>query len=268
MIRMEWINETLELVRSRVFDGISLKSEELIARGVPQTYAAEIEKSVDALITEIGFRRRGRFIVISGIDKSGKETQAFAGGADVVPVSAFIKEHGYDVINVLQPSYDTVLGGLVRWYLNNSSSVKKENAWMLWTLDRAQHNRSIAEWLSNGGIVVAKRWTESHVVYQQVQGIEVESILKAERNIIKQDITFILDVDVQEVLKRLNGRGDNYENVEMLNRVRENYMRLGLMYKYGTMVYVDANGSPREVNRTLLSIIKTYFDASSSNRQI
>ena len=265
---MEWIDKALELIKSRVLNGIGLKSEELIAKGVPPAYAIEIAKSVDSLITGINFTRKGLFIVISGIDKSGKETQAFLGGAGVVPVSEFIKGLGYNVINIMQPSYDTVLGGLVKWYLNNPNSVKTENAWMLWTLDRAQHNRRIAEWISSGGIALAKRWTESHVVYQRAQGIDVDTILKAERNIIKQDITFVLDVNVPEVLRRLNGTGDNYENVETLNKVRENYLRLGHMYKYGTIVYVDANGSPSEVNRTLLSIIKSYLELWSSNRRI
>ncbi|MDG6930266.1 MAG: hypothetical protein JRN10_03360 [Nitrososphaerota archaeon] len=264
---MEWISGSIGLIKSGIMEGKRVDRLELMGRGVPQTYAAEIENAVDALINGVEFDRRGIFIVISGIDKSGKETQAFTGGAGVKPVSAFLRELGYSVMDVIQPSYETVLGSMVRWYLN-SGSLKKEDAWILWALDRAQHNRKIAGWLSKGGIVLAKRWTESNVVYQAVQGLSAEEILMAERNIVKQDITFVLDVNVQEVFRRMDGKADYYENAGMLNRVMENYLRLRSFYRYGTIVYVDANGPPQEVNRTLLSTVKDYLDASSGSRQI
>ncbi|MEM0097113.1 MAG: hypothetical protein QXY52_04345 [Conexivisphaerales archaeon] len=264
---MEWISNSIELIKSRIMEGKKVNKQELMENGIPLLYAAQIEWAVNTLNTKIEFRRKGIFIVISGIDKSGKETQAFKGGENIKPISAFLKEHGYSVMDIIQPSYDTILGSMVKWYLN-SGSLNREDAWILWVLDRAQHNQKIANWLSNGGIVLAKRWTESNIVYQAVQGVNVDAILTTERNIVKQDVTFVLDVNLSEVLRRMNGKGDYYENTRMLNQVMENYLKLRSSYKYGTIVYVDANGSPQEVNRTLLSIVKDYLDANLGNPQI
>lgn len=264
---MEWISSSIELIKSGIIEGKRVNKEELEDKGAPPLYAAEIEKTVNSLIKRVEFKRNGVFIVISGIDKSGKETQAFTGGANVKPITAFLKELGYSVLDIIQPSYDTVLGSMVKWYLN-TGSLKRDDAWILWVLDRAQHNQKIADWLSKGGIVLAKRWTESNLVYQTVQGISADAVLMAERNIVKQDITFVLDVNLSEVFRRMGGNGDYYENFEMLNKVMENYLKLRLTYRYGTIVYVDANGPPHEVNRTLLSVVKDYLDARLDSRQI
>ncbi|MGC8661129.1 MAG: dTMP kinase [Nitrososphaeria archaeon] len=264
---MEWINSSIGQIKSGIMEGRKVSKQELMDNGVPPLYASEIEKAMDALIKRIEFKRNGIFIVISGIDKSGKETQAFTGAANVKPISAFLKEQGYSVLNIIQPSYDTVLGSMVKWYLN-TGSLKREDAWILWVLDRAQHNLKIADWLSKGGIVLAKRWTESNLVYQTVQGINADAILMAERNIVKQDVTFVLDVNLSEVFRRMDGKGDYYENSEILKKVIKNYLKLRLTYRYGTIVYVDANGPLHEVNSTLLSVVKDYLDASLDNRQI
>jgi len=264
---MEWLNNSIDLIKSRIIDGRELNHDELVKMGIPERYAIEIEMAVDALINRINFQRNGLFIVISGIDKSGKETQTFIGAPNVKPISVFLKEQGHRVMDIIQPSYETLLGGLVKWYLS-SGSLKKENAWILWVLDRAQHNKDIAKWLSEGGTVIAKRWTESNVVYQAAQGVNVDCILEAERNIVKQDITFILDINVEEVLRRINGKGDYYENIDMLKKVRENYLKLKELYKFGKIVYIDANGPPVEVNNTLISIMKSYLAFLSDNQQI
>ena len=110
--------------------------------------AEDIIRSYKNLIDEKSYIKNGKFIVVSGIDKSGKETQAISGTGCVKPLRQFLVEKGFNVMTILQPSYDTRLGSLIKYYLTESKKTIKP-AWMLWSLDRAQHKEKIIEWLSN-----------------------------------------------------------------------------------------------------------------------
>ena len=71
----------------------------------------------------------------------------------------------------------------------------------------------------------------------------------------RADATVLLDIDPREALARVDGRGGDvskFENLEFLEQVRENYLRLA--GEFGFRV-VDASRGPDEVLSDVMSII-------------
>ncbi len=221
--------------------------------------AEDIVRAYKNLTSNTSYIKKGKFIVVSGIDKSGKETQAISGKGCVKPLNQFLIEKGFNVLTILQPSYDTRLGSLIKRYLTENKKTIKL-AWILWSLDRAQHKQKITEWLAREkNVVLAKRWSESNVVYHAAKGINAEEILNFEKNVPKQDLTLIIDIKPETSIKR-NPEPDAYENLNLLKIVWENYMKLNYLYPYGDKIYIEGETDPCTVNNTLLSVTNDYLE--------
>jgi dTMP kinase len=204
--------------------------------------------------------------VITGIDKSGKETHAFNpdGLAEVTSAKDYLAKMGYNPLTINLPSYDTQLGSLVSAYLRRPSDIQlagsldPEYAWILWSLDRVQHLNKVRKWLRKpGNVLLAKRWLESHLVYQSAMGIDYTRILKFEANVIKQGYTITLDVPVKESLARKGSsdKDDLYETEKTLQEVRNRYLNLPSLYPYGSCYIIDASRSLKDVNQDLIAVL-------------
>lgn len=239
---------------------------------IPVQLSREILRVASSLIS---FRpkkpRLGKFIVVSGIDKTGKETQVFnpSRKENVVSLVGHLKGKGYQVLGIAQPSYDTKMGRLVACYLGRNVEglsiegvVDKDVAWILWSLDRAQHNEKVAYWLalSPAHIVVSKRWTESNLVYQAVNGINPDRVLAVEKNMVKQDYTIILQLPVSAALERLSTlHRDAYEQSYTLQRAADLYSSLESLFPYGKVYRIDASADIVTVNRRLLELVDSIL---------
>lgn len=208
----------------------------------------------------------GKMIVVTGLDKSGKETQAFnpERSTKITSIYDYLLSKSYRVLKISLPSYKNTFGSLVAAYLGKEDSpflilgeLPEEVAWILWSLDRAQHNPEVEGWLNASpfNVVLSKRWTETSIVYQKTKGIKNERILKLERNIIKPAYTFVIDVSPEIAFERMRvsrEKPDRYETMEFLMKVREDYTKLHEYYPFGKIFYFDGSGSPERVNKELL----------------
>jgi thymidylate kinase len=235
---------------------------------LPQLLSEQLVAISSSLIEFKPHHRLGKFLVLSGVDKSGKETHCFNQNSlpGVTSVFEHLRSKGFSVYPVRQPAYDTLLGGLVGAHLGRraatlklSGHIESKYAWLLWSLDRAQFNPKVDSWLASGpkNVVLAKRWTESHAVYQPEVGVEHERVMKFETNIVKQDFTIVLDVSPATALRRLKARmdRDDYERASLIERVRGRYLRLSAIYPFGDVCLVDASRPLGEVNRDVLALV-------------
>lgn len=211
----------------------------------------------------------GSFLVVSGIDKAGKTTQCFNPEMldGVTSIYDYLVDSGKRVLTLSLPSYDTLLGSLVGAYLGKKGriaikgQVSKEFAWILWSLDRAQHNAEVSSWLKDDAwsVVLSNRWTESNLVYQQTEGIDEQRILRLERNVLKPTHTILLDIPVDIVDKRLKlsgGSRDFYEDSSLLETVRNRYLRLAESYQFGQIYLVDASRPAEAVSKDIIATLK------------
>ncbi|MGA1974156.1 MAG: hypothetical protein ABSG92_00770 [Conexivisphaerales archaeon] len=250
-----------------VSDGEKLRSA-AEGWGIPNEVA---QAFLDVGLQLISFRpgpRAGKFLVLTGVDKSGKETHCFNRShlPKVTSVYEHLKSVGFDVLPINLPAYETLLGSLVSAYLGRRTTrvairgeLSSSKAWLLWSLDRAQFNQRVEDWLAKDpkDVVLAKRWTESHVVYQPEVGVERSRVVRFEKKVVKQDYTVILDIPPSKAMQRLRSRfdRDNYEHVALIERVRRRYLSLPQIYPYGEVYLVDASRSLEEVNRDILALV-------------
>jgi thymidylate kinase len=245
-----------------------IRLEEKIANmhlNIPKKILKEFIKISEILVTPPRVNV-GKMIVVTGLDKSGKETQALNPERNprITSIYDYLLSKSYRVMKVLLPSYRNTFGALIASYLGKEGSqfqiigeLSEDMAWILWSLDRAQHNPEVERWLSTGlfDVVVSKRWTESNIAYHKAKGVDEKRILMFERNIIKPTYTFIIDISPELALQRMRvskEKPDKYETIEFLREVRKNYLNLHQYYPYGKIFYFDGSGSLEEVNKKLL----------------
>jgi len=238
------------------------------SQGIPSIIFNEFVK-VTRILAEPPGPKLGHFIVITGIDKSGKETQAFDLKNKLAGLSLYdyLVARSYKVMKLVLPSYQTTLGSLIASYLgkgdfpiNIIGDLPEDIAWVLWSLDRGQHNKNVENWLKNspGNIVLSKRWTETNIAYQKPLGISEKRILRFERNIVKADCTIVLDVPFELIFRRMEDSEeipDKYETPEFLSKVLEIYKNLEKYYDIGKVIHIDGSGSFEEVNTRLIKAI-------------
>ncbi|MEM3383067.1 MAG: NIF family HAD-type phosphatase [Nitrososphaerales archaeon] len=211
----------------------------------------------------------GKFLVVTGIDKSGKETQCFnpKGIKGVLSIYDYLTKSSYKVKKFSLPSYDTNIGALIASYLKRESNIvirgelPKDYAWILWSLDRAQYNDTIINWLKTDpkNVVLSRRWLESNVAYQKVNDIDVKRILNLEKNIIKQDYTVVIDLPADVAIKRVDkieSKKDLYEDVAFMEKVRQVFLNLQDYYPFGKTFIINGDNPPDIVNKQILDLLR------------
>ena len=113
----------------------------------------------------ISDNRRGRLIVIEGLDGSGKATQAKL-------LAETLAKQGKAVREVSFPDYESDSSALVKMYLagqfgKDPSDVNAYAASSFYAVDRyASFKRDWGKFYNEGGIVIADRYTTSNAVHQ------------------------------------------------------------------------------------------------------
>jgi len=157
---------------------------------------------------------KGRFIVIEGIDGSGKSTQ-------INQLSKWINESNLIPENnqlvITREPGGTKLGKAIRSLLLDTSREKAPDSiteLLLYAADRAQHvNEIIRPSLNKGNWVISDRFCGSTLAYQGYgRKLDIKLIKKLEMIAtqgLEPDITFLLDISVEESIKRRKNRKDD-----------------------------------------------------------
>jgi dTMP kinase len=183
---------------------------------------------------------RGVFIVLEGIDGSGKTTQ-------VKLLAAWLRERGSEVLETFEPTHGSY-GLRYRAWARGELEEKPEVVLRWFVEDRREHVAGvIAPALARGAIVVCDRYAASTRAYQAAQGVEpalLARTLDAER-LPEPDATLWLRVPVDVAVRRMGAAAtERFERAEFLARVDREYARLGLDP-------IDARGAPEQVQAEL-----------------
>jgi len=170
-------------------------------------------------------RSKARFIVLEGIDGSGKSSQ-------VAPLVAWLRGRGADVVACRDPGA-TPAGDAVRQILLHRQEIAlaPTTEMLLYMAARAQLvNEVIAPALERGAWVVSDRYLPANIVYQGHAGNLDPEVVRAVGGVatggIAPDLVLLLDLDpvaatarMNRPLDRLESRGDEFRR-----RLREGYL--------------------------------------------
>lgn len=126
----------------------------------------------------------------------------------------------------------------------------------LFLASRAQHvERFIIPALEAGKIVLVDRFMDSSVAYQGFgRGIGKDTVKRLNAMAvkgIKPDLTFYIDIEVEEALRRKKVTDRFEEEKDFLERVRRGYLILSREEKE-RIVVIDGNMKPEEIHRKIV----------------
>ncbi len=207
-------------------------------------------------------KKKGLFIVFEGPEGAGKTTQARL-------LYKYFKKRHYDVILTREPGGTKVAEKIRKIILSPKIKISSLTELLLYEACRAQHIAEIIlPNLKKGKIVISDRFTFASVVYQgYARGLGVklvEDLNKLVVGDITPDITFVLDIEPKEGLKRVKKRTGYFDRLEKENlkfhkKIREGYIKLSKNKK--NVFVVDAqNKSAHQVHLTVLEILKRNFN--------
>ncbi|BFH73524.1 dTMP kinase [Sulfurisphaera javensis] len=186
-----------------------------------------------------------KLISFEGIDGAGKTTIA-------KNLHMFLQEKGYNVILTQEPFTEeiTKLIGKAGW--NDPVLLT-----LLFSADRAFHIKWLLQ--QNPDIVIMDRYIHSTIAYQSVLGVDEKWIEEVNSKFPKPDIVFLLDIEVENALKRIR-KDDKFnfkEKIVTLDKVRKKYLELSIKYNF---IVLNANDTieniTQKVNNTICSLLK------------
>ena len=197
------------------------------------------------------------FITLEGPDGGGKTTQASL-------LADFLRQRGCDVVATREPG-GTAIGDQVRAILSSldNTAMDPRTEILLFQASRAQHvEQIIRPHLAKGGIVVCDRYADSTPAYQgyghQVDLERLRLIVDFATGGLKPDLTLLLDIDVEEGLRRRTNSGEwNRLDAYALafhRRVRQGYFELARQ-EPGRWVTVDAGRAAKVVQEQLREVV-------------
>lgn len=201
---------------------------------------------------------QGLFITLEGIEGSGKSTQAKL-------LADWLVERGKEVVLLREPG-STRIGEKIREILLNKNykEMTPLTELFLFLASRAQLvEEKIRPALERGICVILDRYTDSTLVYQGIaHGIDT-SIIQQLNTIatggLQPDITFLLDMDIQEGLNK-SGFKDRIEEkgFDFHRRVREGYLKLA--QKHPERIFtVKVESDPQQTHKRIVEIFCQKF---------
>lgn len=194
--------------------------------------------------------KRGLFIVIEGVDGSGKSTQARF-------LSDYLRSLGRAVHHTAEPT-ETGLGGMVRDGLGGEHPRTREELAAMFAADRVAHNVSpkngIKKHLGEGTDVVCDRYYYSSLAYQGVDGaLDWVARMNLDSPVItKPDICIFLDMDPEKCHEHIRAGRTHFEiyeeNAAMISETRRRYgIVFDMLKDRDNIVIIDSVGTPEEV---------------------
>ena len=201
----------------------------------------------------------GKFIVIEGLDGTGKTTQ-------IKKLAEYLESAGEKVHITCEPT-ETESGKLIRRVLSGEIKSSPWATAALFLADRINHNtdkeNGIKKYLAEGCTVISDRYYYSTFAYQ---GCETDlewamDIHYGCPELTRPDIVVFLTMPVEKCLERIRANRPEsaieiYENEASLTKTSEQFDKVFDMLKdRENIVYVDASGTVEEVAQAIQNAV-------------
>lgn len=197
--------------------------------------------------------KKGILIVFEGIDGSGKSTQ-------VQLLKKILADKGLDVAVFREPS-QSLWGKKIKEKAALPDSLSPEEELELFVKDRMDNvQKNLRPSLKKNKIVLLDRYYFSTMAYQGAKGIDVERIHGInEQFAVRPDLVFILDVDAEEGLNRIQDRKNKdllFERQDFLVDVRKIFKS----FQGENIFHIDSANTPEKISDRIVSIVLNYIN--------
>ncbi|HEB58336.1 MAG TPA: dTMP kinase [Gammaproteobacteria bacterium] len=206
---------------------------------------------------------QGKFITVEGVEGVGKST-------NMAFIADYLRGHGVTVVETREPG-GTATGEAIRELLLDArrTDICTDTELLLMFAARAQHLAElIRPALERGQWVLCDRFTDATYAYQgggrgvpQARIAQLEDWVQGE---LRPDLTILLDLPVEEGLRRAAGRStpDRFEQEkrDFFERVRDAYLQQAAAAPQRYRV-IDAAQDLEAVQAALRQVLEDFCDA-------
>jgi len=189
------------------------------------------------------------FIAFEGLDGSGSSTQSRI-------LAERLEKSGHPAFVTKEPTKDTPIGKMIREVLQRRWELSPITLQLLFSADRAEHLRSqIQPAIKNRQIVITDRYFFSTIAYGAMD-ISMGWLKTLCKYFPIPDITFLFKLDPKECIKRIAGRGSEYElfeQKEKLEKIWKNYEKIAEDYE--NFHIIDATKTIEEISDEIWGIV-------------
>jgi dTMP kinase len=195
--------------------------------------------------------KKSAFIVIEGLDGSGKTTQA--------RLLATRLRRSHNTLFTQEPSRGKIGTFIRNHILYGEKRFPISVEALMFAADRVEHvQNEVLPALAEGRVVVSDRYVYSSLAYQGSAGLSLEWIEIINQHALKPDLALFIDVDPETVQERLKSRKSVMENLETQLKVREIYRKF---IEKGDLKRIDGhepkNVVAEEIYATVNKFLKT-----------
>jgi dTMP kinase len=196
--------------------------------------------------------KKGIFIVIEGLDGSGKTTQA--------KFLAKKLEKTYKVILTAEPSLGKIGSFIREDCLYEDKRLPTEAEALLFAADRIEHiHKEVKPALEDGKIVICDRYIYSSLAYQGNSGLSLDWIKTINARALQPDFSIFIDLAPEKVIERLQRKKSVMETLEIQQRVREVYLKY---VEKGELIRVDGDNTKDVVAEKLYARVSTLLKSA------
>ena len=206
------------------------------------------------------------FITFEGPEGSGKTRQLAA-------LTEYLRQCGYTVLATREPG-GTVIGDQIRTVLSDlkNTAMRPRTETLLFQASRAQLVEEVMRpCLERGGVVLCDRYADSTLAYQGYGHCfdldELTALIRFATGGLQPDLTLLLDVDVEEGLRRKRSGGewnrlDAYD-LDFHRRVRLGFLKMARSEPQ-RWVLVDAGQPPEAVEAAIRTAVMARLSRSAA----
>jgi dTMP kinase len=201
--------------------------------------------------------RKGKIIVIEGIDKAGKGTQS-----NLLQSRLLINTLKFsgNVCTIMDfPDYTTPIGQEIRAFLDGNRNYTLETKHVLMSANRWEKKKEIESLIENGTIIIMNRYYQSNLVYGVSHGLNLKWLLNLDKGLPKEDVVIVLEVNPNTSYQRVPGNRDAFEiDRKLLTKVHKNYRKLAKQFNWRIINGERVTG---EVHNEIMKIVRKVIKA-------
>ncbi|KAG1839380.1 thymidylate kinase-domain-containing protein [Suillus tomentosus] len=202
--------------------------------------------------------KRGAFIVIEGLDRSGKSTQVsllhdrLQDAQNAGPTK---------VVMLHFPIRTTAIGKMIDAYLHSESELDDHTIHLLFSANRWEIASTITAHLEQGTTVLADRYAFSGIAFSARKGLPYEWCRAPDVGLPAPDLTLFLNISPEVAATRAGYGLERYEKEEVQKGVKQVFDKIGREMQEdggseGKWVEIDAGKTKEEVAEDLWKAVE------------
>lgn len=193
----------------------------------------------------------GKFIVIEGLDGSGKSSQ-------VEFLVQYLKDRGKEVLFRSEPTSDLPVGKKIRQVLRKEIVATSMELQKMYVEDRTQHlSEKVIPALKDGKYVVCSRYAFSTIAYGTAAGLNTKMLMELNDHFLLPDATIVISVSPKECIKRIEARGEGKELFDKEQRlVKADVIYQNLPQMYENVFIINGEKPVLEVFEQIKKVIE------------